>query len=271
MTDSKNLRGNDRPKLSDNAGFSWFAFDAIAWLTSLTVQRMSAAERGVYITLLATQWHDNYLPSTEQLLSKRTGFEVRLLHRWLGNHGHLFPICTANPQYRANQKLWNLAVTVGKIIPPEPLKQTTETTPNESETTTIPPSAGSSSSPTPNGLRDGKLQPQAVPAANGEVPAALGGNAVNGPADPRQWNRDVAGVPADRIRSCVRFQLDHRRNSWYVDNITESTLGKEAFVRKLDADTPQGWSPEKPDSPRSTLPLELQQWASAIQENANEC
>jgi hypothetical protein len=272
MADAKTTKVNDRPKLSDNAGFSWFAFDVIEFQTSPEIQGMSAAERGVWVTLSAIQWHDNYLPNTEQLLSKRTGFEVRLLHRWLENYGHLFPICPANPQYRANPKLLNLAVTVGKIIPPEKTNETTDTKSNDSETTTVPPSAGScSSSPSQVGLSDRNGQSKPVGDANSGDSPASEGTAVTAPTDPRQWNCDVAGISAARIRSCVKYQLDHKRNRWYIANISEKTLSKDGFVKKLNDDTPSDWSPSRPESPlQATLAPELQSWVKEFEEGSNE-
>jgi hypothetical protein len=273
MADAKTTNVKEKPKLSDNSGFSWYAFDVIEFQTSPDIQGMSASERGVWVTLSAIQWHDNYLPNTEQLLSKRTGFEVRLLHRWLTNYGHLFPVCPANPQYRANPKLWNLAVTVGKIIPPENTNETTETKPNERETITVPPSAGSSSSPSQDGLSGGNGQSQAVADANsGDSPASGGSASVTTPTDPREWNRDVAGISADRIRNCVKCQLDHNRNRWYSANISVATLAKEGFVRKLNADTPPDWSPDNSNSStQTTLSPELDVWVKELQEKSNEC
>jgi hypothetical protein len=270
--DSKTTNSKEKPKLSDNTGFCWFAFDVIEFQTSPDIQGMSAAERGVWVTLSAIQWHDNYLPNTEQLLSKRSGFEVRLLHRWLTKYGHLFPICLANPRYRANPKLWNLAVTVGKIVPPENTNETTETKSNESETTTVPPSASSGSSPSQHVVSDGNWQPQAVADANSGESPALKETGVAVPADPRQWNRDVAGISADRIRNCVKCQLDHNRNRWYIANISVATLAKESFVRKLNVDTPPDWSPEKSKSSSQTpLSPDLNVWVKELQEKSNEC
>lgn len=271
MADAKTTNVKDKPKLSDNAGFSWFAFDVIEFQTSPDIQKMSAAERGVWVTLSAIQWHDNYLPNTEQLLSKRTGFEVRLLHRWLTKYGHLFPICPANPHYRANPKLLNLAITVGKVVPPENPKETTDTKPDESETT-LPPLAGSCSSPpSQDGLSNGNGQPQAVADANGGALPASGDPAMTAPTDPRQWNREVAGISADRIRSCVKYQLDHNRNPWYIAHISVATLAKGGFVRKLDADTPPDWSPDKSSSSsQTTLVPEIDVWVKELQENSNE-
>lgn len=61
MADAKTTKVNDRPKLSDNAGFSWFAFDVIEFQTSPEIQGMSAAERGVWVNLgihpLASVYH----------------------------------------------------------------------------------------------------------------------------------------------------------------------------------------------------------------------
>jgi hypothetical protein len=84
-----------------------------------------------------------------------------------------------------------------------------------------------------------------VAEAGMETPALL---------DLRNWNEDFDGIPASRIRSCIIFMLDYKKdNQWYRDNLTEGYLrrrmakfGGITGARKIHEDTPPGWSiPEK--------------------------
>jgi hypothetical protein len=281
---------NKKQRLSENTGFSWFAFDCIDWLTSMDVQRMTAAERGVYITLLAIQWVDTHLPNDVHLLAKRTGFDRRLLDRWFANHGDLFPKSPANPMCLANRKLWNLAITVGKIASADYIQDKTLNETRQEERTTVPPSASSrrsspsltSTLPDPDRERPCSTlsEPEAtpplpeVPAQEPEQPAPADRVKTEPPSspDPRHWNRDVAGITAERIRHCVAYQLDSKKNKWYLSNLTTAALGRDAFIAKLDADTPQGWTPDKAKPTTETiLPPDLTFWVDQLKEKSHEC
>ncbi len=73
---------------------------------------------------------------------------------------------------------------------------------------------------------------------NKPIPAAA-------PTDIRDWAEDRFGIPAPRLRACIAYQLDHVKNDWYRANLSAAALGREAFVKKLDADTPAEWAPPK--------------------------
>jgi hypothetical protein len=60
------------------------------------------------------------------------------------------------------------------------------------------------------------------------------------------WNQDTFGIPAERLRNCLTYVLDYRKDDWYrVSGITLASMNRERFVLKLDRDTPPGWTPEK--------------------------
>jgi hypothetical protein len=121
----------------------------------------------------------------------------------------------------------------------------------EKRTTTVAPSAGSCShgknlSVGEDGntsavvLREAKCSPR----SSGRGVAADSTTQVL-PEDPRQWNRDYSDISAERIRHCVAYQLDFKKNRWYLKElITADPLTREPFVKKLDSDTPKGWTPQ---------------------------
>lgn len=61
--------------------------------------------------------------------------------------------------------------------------------------------------------------------------------------DPREWQTDAFGIPAERIRNCVRYKLDVQKNPWYLANLTPASLTKSGFVVKLHNETPPDWTP----------------------------
>jgi uncharacterized protein YdaU (DUF1376 family) len=76
-----------------NNSFPWFPFYATDWATSEDVMEMTMAERGVYITLLATQWRcDNELPADCKKLAIHCGTDSRTIANWMKKWGKLFPI-----------------------------------------------------------------------------------------------------------------------------------------------------------------------------------
>jgi hypothetical protein len=52
----------------------------------------------------------------------------------------------------------------------------------------------------------------------------------------RDWIEEVGGFSAERIRDCIIYQLDVKKNSWYIRNLTKNFIFQN--VAKLDADTP---------------------------------
>lgn len=93
-------------------GWTWFPFDVVDWLSSDDVTTMTAAERGVYITLLCIQWRDGYVPSRPQTCAKVSGFRPEMIRRWFAKWAHLFPISSSNAAHLVNAKLLKIAVEV---------------------------------------------------------------------------------------------------------------------------------------------------------------
>lgn len=71
-----------------------------------------------------------------------------------------------------------------------------------------------------------------------EVPAA--DSKLKPLRDVREWNEEVDGVSAERLRNCIIFQLDVKKSNWYRMNITPSFIRRNA--KKLDDETPIGWT-----------------------------
>jgi hypothetical protein len=117
---TKHRRDAEKLKM---AGWTWFPFDVIDWLTSEDVLRMSAAERGIYITLLCVQWRDGYVHVSDVLAAKVSGLDRRSVAKWMQTWNHLFPIvqptgsqyaASAEPtcSKRVNPKLQEIALNV---------------------------------------------------------------------------------------------------------------------------------------------------------------
>src|SRR5207249_661261 len=89
------------------------------WLTDPDVRAMTACELGIYITLLAVQARDNYLPAENKDIVTLLKFDRRVTGRFLKTYGRLFVTLPWDSSKRANAKLWNLQVKSGKIAAPE--------------------------------------------------------------------------------------------------------------------------------------------------------
>ena len=120
---TKHRREAEKMKM---AGYTYFPFDVVDWMTSEDVMAMTAAERGVYITLLCVQYRDGFVPSNPQSCSKVSGFRVEMVRRWFAKWSHLFPISDANPSHLRNEKLHEIAVRLGKLAPREGAKEKKE-------------------------------------------------------------------------------------------------------------------------------------------------
>jgi hypothetical protein len=60
--------------------------------------------------------------------------------------------------------------------------------------------------------------------------------------DPRHWDRDVDGVPAERIRLCVRYKLDVEKDAYYRKQISVASLTrapKYTFLHRLVDSCPE--------------------------------
>ncbi len=70
------------------------------------------------------------------------------------------------------------------------------------------------------------------------------------------------GIPGYRLRNCILYQLDHAKNPWYRESgISIASMGRENFVKKLNADTPVGWTPDaNTKRPVKPLPDSIAAW-----------
>jgi hypothetical protein len=119
--------------------------------------------------------------------------------------------------------------------------------------------------------------PAQPPATDGDVHPAHGNSQGNGAAAPsptpatatamnpldnltdlREWPESETrfGISGLRLRNCLIFCIDHRKDSWYRDNPpTVESMSRENFVRKIDKETLPGWTPdwsEKTPEPKNT-------------------
>jgi uncharacterized protein YdaU (DUF1376 family) len=88
MSPTRHRREAEKYKM---AGWTWFPFDVIDWLTSHDVLQMSAHDRGVYITILAAQWRDGSIPADHLQAAKVLGFDRRNVTNWLQRWSKLVP------------------------------------------------------------------------------------------------------------------------------------------------------------------------------------
>jgi len=109
-----------KKKVKSEPGFNWFAFNVLDWLTDDDVRSMTAAETGIYITLLAVQWRDNGLPVEFGDIAKLLKFDRRVTVRFLERYSKLFPIFREDRRKRVNRKLLDLAVDAEKMRVPPP-------------------------------------------------------------------------------------------------------------------------------------------------------
>lgn len=80
---------------------------------------------------------------------------------------------------------------------------------------------------------------EAVPVQTKPAPKAQPAAAKQPVADPlRNWSEEVDGVPAERIRLCVRFMLDIKRDPWFTSNISVAALRRPGFLHKLVDECP---------------------------------
>jgi hypothetical protein len=105
------------------AGFTYFPFDVVDWMTSKDVMAMTAAERGVYITLLCVQYRDGFVPADLKACAKASGLDIRLVTRWFPKWSHLFPTSQLNGDHLVNEKLHEIAIAVGKLTLSEGAKE----------------------------------------------------------------------------------------------------------------------------------------------------
>lgn len=56
----------------------------------------------------------------------------------------------------------------------------------------------------------------------------------------RNWTESVGGIPADRIRDCIIYQLDVKKDQWWIKNATRAYVRRN--VQKLVDETPEDYA-----------------------------
>jgi hypothetical protein len=59
----------------------------------------------------------------------------------------------------------------------------------------------------------------------------------------RRWVEPVGRISGDRLRNCIIYQLDEKKDPWYISRMTKGFV--RAKAEKLDADTPDDYVWEK--------------------------
>jgi hypothetical protein len=57
----------------------------------------------------------------------------------------------------------------------------------------------------------------------------------------RNWNESVAGISAERLRNCIIYQLDVKKDQWWAKNLTRGLVRREKIAVKLDEETPEDY------------------------------
>jgi len=91
----------DFPKIPPS--FAWFPLIVADWLGSSAVQRMTMAERGIYLTLLMYQWQWGDLPASVANRREACGIDPRSSRRFATKFPKLFTRVPGKPG-----RIWNL-------------------------------------------------------------------------------------------------------------------------------------------------------------------
>jgi hypothetical protein len=87
-----------------------------------------------------------------------------------------------------------------------------------------------------------KRKPGSTPSGGAPtVEVSSSPSAVTPLKDIRDWAEEVDGVSGERLRNCIIFQLDVKKDAWYRNRLTPAYVRVRA--KKLDDDTPLGWTP----------------------------
>lgn len=220
-----------------------------AWLTSNDVRNMTLAQQGLYLRMLCIQARDGSLPEDAYALSRLVGCDHRLIERFQSSFRHLTVKSLSDPG----------AITVPKLdffwkkLRNSPLHDVPEQTREEQTSKQAAKQAPAELNATPS------LSPEEPhtecpkcgfypcqqklfcpkPDSPVLVKKAAKPVAKRPAADPlRNWEEEVDGVPGERIRLCVRFMLDIKKEPWFVSNISVAALRRPGFLHKLVDECP---------------------------------
>jgi|SRR5208282_1260425 len=79
-----------------------------------------------------------------------------------------------------------------------------------------------------------------VPAA-ASAPAPAEDNNEPGPelVGIRNWNEPIGGISAERLRNCIIYLLDVKKDAWYTQRLTRGFVRSQA--ERIDADVPEDY------------------------------
>jgi|SRR5208337_4276117 len=114
------------------AGYIWFKFFPMDWMTDPIVVSMTLAHQALYLWFLCQQWNlGGFLPADLKVCASLCK-DSRTTAKFLQKYADLcFPVQTCGK--RANAKLLNLAIESGKVRVPE----NTEETQTQTQTQTL--------------------------------------------------------------------------------------------------------------------------------------
>lgn len=95
-------------KIPNGKSLPWFPFFPADWRGSPNVQQMTAAERGVYIDLLAIQWEHGDIPSDPALFEKVYGIDRTVYANFVLKYDQLWTGVPGKTGRLWNPKLANL-------------------------------------------------------------------------------------------------------------------------------------------------------------------
>jgi hypothetical protein len=234
---TKHRREADKMKM---AGWTWFPFDVVDWLTSSDVMAMTFAERGMYVTLLCVQWRDGFVSSEPYLSAKQAGCRPEVIRRWFSKWAHLFPKSTSSETHLRNEKLYEIAVEKGN---PKAVEGTEETREEErrvdleerekksslkEETKTTPVVLSSEDKSNTNPKSNSPLPPKACGCPDGLC----------------DWAEEIPGcnVYPGSIGDAIYYQRHVKKNDYFIPKLTKGYVLKQ-WQRILN-DTPEDFEYE---------------------------
>ena len=238
-------------------GLPWFPFYVAAWLGSPDVLAMRDAERGIYMQLLANVWLYGSVPADPWKLSQVLHTRYETTTKWLQKWSHLVAVVESSRSGRVAvvesscsrlvvPKLQEFAETLEKNAPLKIQSRRDETRVDETNDT----NGGRPSSDAPKpivspSVTETKTKAKAVPVTDMPDPATPA-TPVKLLGDIRDWDEEKSGIPAERLRNCIVYQLDYAKDDYFrKSEITPASMERSKFITLLNDNTPAGWTPEK--------------------------
>ena len=256
----------------------WFGFYYKRWKTSPNVQKMNLNERGLYLEIIVGIAEYGELPVDPWKLKTLLGIagDYRTIIRWFKSFGHLCScsICGSSPVTVSQQSADSqpaVSLQCGHSNFTVPKFSIFKEKMGKSRGSDVPKQTKAKQSIHARHEEQAEQAPaelNATPSLSPEEPhtecpkcgfypcqqklfcpkpdspvlvkkAAKPAVAKRPAADPlRNWDEEVDGVPGERIRLCVRFMLDIKKEPWFISNISVAALRRPGFLHKLVDECP---------------------------------